>query len=394
MPTIGAQRMRTLPADNARRNCYWLASLLFSAALLVTLAWWMWRQPAGNKTAPAASTGRPQLVLNEPPHPQVTAEELRAAGIGEATPDANNTDEEIKRHVYASILPEDAKDFVKMGPPQQGEWLARFREEPQSLEKYKFTVRIRPTPQRRTIVLQPLIEPGVAERGAEEKKFLEALREYCEVFFQLPARVAEPLELAVERMELKRNLPIGHRHGIYGCQYDADKILDHLLFKKLPEDAVAYLGITMADLWSGDLNYVFGLGSMDRRVGVYSLCRYFPEFWGRTREAGDEELALRRACKVLNHETGHIFGLGHCVFYHCSMNGSNSLAETDLAPIHFCPVCHRKLQWNIGFDPLKRYEALQSFYQKHKLAQDAAWLATRIQNWKLTAAREKVAKDE
>ena len=308
--------------------------------------------------------------------------------------EAETRREEIIRHVYASIMPEDARDFIKMGPPKPGEWLARFKEEPQSLERYKFTARIRPTPQRRTIVLQPLVEPGAGERSAEEKKFLEALRDYCAAFFQLPARIAESLELAADKTELKRNLPLGQRHDLYQCQYNADKILDHILFKKLPEDAVAYLGITLADLWSGDLNYVFGLGSMDRRVGVYSLCRYFPEFWGKPRQPGDEELALRRACKVLNHETGHIFGLGHCVFYHCSMNGSNSLAETDSAPIHFCPVCHRKLQWNIGFDPLKRYAALQAFYQKHNLAQEAAWLAARIQNWKLAAAKESEAKDE
>ena len=92
---------------------------------------------------------------------------------------------------------------------------------------------------------------------------------------------------------------------------------------------------------------------LEKKVGVYSLCRYYPEFWGGKSKAEDEVTGLRRACKVLNHETGHMFGITHCVFYHCSMNGSNSLSETDTAPIHFCPVCQRKLSWNIGFAPLK-----------------------------------------
>jgi bacterioferritin len=38
--------------------------------------------------------------------------------------------------------------------------------------------------------------------------------------------------------------------------------------------------------------------------------------------------SLRRSCKVLAHEIGHMFGLSHCVFFHCLMNGSNSLAES------------------------------------------------------------------
>jgi archaemetzincin len=32
--------------------------------------------------------------------------------------------------------------------------------------------------------------------------------------------------------------------------------------------------------------------------------------------------------KVLTHETGHLFGLAHCVYFHCVMNGSNHLQKT------------------------------------------------------------------
>ena len=127
----------------------------------------------------------------------------------------------------------------------------------------------------------------------------------------------------------------------------------------------------MEDLFSGDLHYVFGLGDVRHRVGVYSLCRYFPEFWTQKRLPDAEVTALRRACKVLNHETGHMFGLYHCVFYDCSMNGSMSLQETDAAPIHFCPVCQRKLHWNIEYDPAKRLEMLRAFYAKHGMKEEA-----------------------
>ena len=37
-------------------------------------------------------------------------------------------------------------------------------------------------------------------------------------------------------------------------------------------------------------------------------------------------LTLRRSCKVLAHEACHMFGIEHCVWFRCLMNGSNHLA--------------------------------------------------------------------
>lgn len=293
--------------------------------------------------------------------------------------------EKAKEQVYTSIDAEDEKGFRRKGNPKAGEWLARFQEPAQTLELYRLQVRVRPTEKRRTLVLQPL-----GELNEEAKKVVEALREYAEIFFQLPARVEPPIELTLngKREPLFRQVPLGNRHGTYKEQCDAAKILDKILLQKLPDDAVAYLGIAMEDLYVDDLNYVFGLGSFNKRVGVYSLCRYYPEFWGNERKPGDETLGLVRACKVLNHETGHMFSLGHCVFFECSMNGSNSLAETDAMPIHFCPLCHRKLRWNIGFDAAKRYGALLAYYKKYGMTAESEWMAGRLERWKQVAVRD------
>lgn len=165
-------------------------------------------------------------------------------------------------------------------------------------------------------------------------------------------------------------------------------ILDTVLVPRLPRDAVALFGVTGSDLWASNLNYVFGQGDFNRRVGVYSLCRYFPEFWGKPRRAGDETQALNRACRVLNHEIGHVFGMSHCVFYDCSMNGSNSLAEGDAKPVDYCPVCHRKLMWNINWNSAKRFADLRGFYASHKMPEEARWFSSRLQHWKHVAARE------
>ena len=50
-----------------------------------------------------------------------------------------------------------------------------------------------------------------------------------------------------------------------------------------------------------------------------------------------------RCTKVLTHETGHLFGIRHCIHYECLMCGCNHREEFDRHPIHLCPVCLRKL---------------------------------------------------
>ena len=74
------------------------------------------------------------------------------------------------------------------------------------------------------------------------------------------------------------------------------------------------------------------------------------------------------------------------------MNGSNSLSETDAEPMHLCPLCQRKLAWNIGFDTTRQYEKLEAFYRKHLLTEEAEWMAGRVQRWKKVDAAERIKK--
>ena len=148
--------------------------------------------------------------------------------------------------------------------------------------------------------------------------------------------------------------------------------------------------MTMTDLWADNLSYVFGLASVERRVGVYSLCRYYPEFWGGQQSRPQDKVqTLRRTCLVLNHEAGHMFGIWHCVLYKCSMNGSNSLADADNTPLDYCPVCHRRLLWNVRADGTKRYRDLIRFYRKHGLDHEAIWTEQRLMRWRQIDAATK-----
>lgn len=67
---------------------------------------------------------------------------------------------------------------------------------------------------------------------------------------------------------------------------------------------------------------------------------------------------LLRSCKTLTHEIGHIFGLRHCQWLACLMQGSNHLEEADRRPLDLCPICLRKLQSAVGFRLRDRCKAL------------------------------------
>jgi archaemetzincin len=290
---------------------------------------------------------------------------------------------ELKRRAYASIEPDDEAGWKRIDPNDMGGWLSRFPEPVQTFEIYKASLPVRPSAERRTIVIQP-----VGPLSEEEKGILKDLQQYTEIFFQLSVRLEKPiaLELPDKNEQWTREVSAGRRTWL---QYDAGKILSKILAPRLPKDAVTYMGITESDLMTSNMNFVLGLGSLQDRVGIYSICRFYPEFYGRERKPEDKALVLRRICKTLNHEMGHVFGLGHCVFYVCSMNGGLSVKEGDDAPMEYCPVCHRKLSWNMGFDSTKRYEQLLEFYRSHGMPDEVEWMEKRLENWKRVTRAEK-----
>ena len=136
----------------------------------------------------------------------------------------------------------------------------------------------------------------------------------------------------------------------------------------------------MSDLYpEPGWNFVFGEATLDERVGVYSLVRYFPGFTGEKDTPAARTLGLLRSFKVLSHETGHMFGLHHCARFECLMNGSNSLDETDRSPATLCPVCLKKLAWNLHFDMRRRYASLLAVYEREGLTELARWTEARLQ---------------
>jgi archaemetzincin len=289
----------------------------------------------------------------EPPGPQ---ERLEAIGPTKGLPAL----------LQQAFTPDDS--FQPVPVPGPSDWLAVHREPGQTFEQFQRSHSNRPDKQRRIIYLQPL---GAFPR--QQSPSLEELRDYANAFFQMEVKTLEPLSVDAGRFTSRTN-SITRRRQIL-----TEDVL-HWLKAKLPADAFCLVAITMEDLYpEPSWNFVFGQSSLTERVGVYSFARYDPGFYGEARGPDYQELLLRRSMKVLTHETGHIFGLAHCVYFRCVMNGSNHLQESDRRPLHLCAVCLRKLQSSVDFEVVKRYEELASFDERMGFTDEASWLRKRVE---------------
>jgi archaemetzincin len=101
-------------------------------------------------------------------------------------------------------------------------------------------------------------------------------------------------------------------------------------------------------------------------------------------------LWLGRICRTTSHELGHCFGMDHCVYYACVMQGSASLLEDERQPPYLCPVDQAKLLTATGSSVVQHYNALLNFCESHSeshlFSAFAAWIRVRLEI--LTSKRE------
>ncbi|KAH7491616.1 hypothetical protein KRP22_002916 [Phytophthora ramorum] len=96
-------------------------------------------------------------------------------------------------------------------------------------------------------------------------------------------------------------------------------------------------------------------------------------------------LWLSRFCRTASHELGHCFGMDHCVYYACSMQGSAGLSEDARQPPYLCPVDLAKMLHATGANLIERYKALLQFCERFEgqdrlFAAFSAWLRRRIED--------------
>lgn len=254
------------------------------------------------------------------------------------------------------------RDARRKTPPDPQDWLAQHPEPGQTYAQFRQQVRTPAVERFSTLRLVP-----IGPLTAAQQSVLEAVRDFLPAFFGLRLAQDEPVALETIPPDAQRvQLPWET------LQLLTPYLLNETLMKcRQPADA-AVLGITAIDLWPGEgWNFVFGQASLKERVGVWSMARSGDP---------DESTESRRLCtlrtaKTSLHETGHMFGIRHCIAYECGMNGSNHSVERDRQPLEFCPECQAKVWWTLKMDPAARSRQLSAVASKHGLADEAASFA-------------------
>ena len=275
--------------------------------------------------------------------------------------------EELRR-VLETLRPLHQK-ICKPGP---NDWLAQHDERGQTFEQYVNSRPVTPQAERNVLYIQP-----IGEFSKTQQKILMLTAEYVGHYFGLEVKTKKAIPLSMIPDAARRVHPVWGDEQILTTY-----VLDDVLKARLPKDAAAMIAFTASDLWPGEgWNFVFGQGSIRKRVGVWSLYR-------NGDPDNDEEsfrLCLSRTIKTAVHETGHMFSMYHCTVYECCMCGSNHRAESDRRPLYLCPECMAKVCWATQADPVARYKRLMAFCKENGFEEERNFFEASVR--RLTAKR-------
>lgn len=267
-------------------------------------------------------------------------------------------------HLFLTILlflffscKEKKKDYfdfisvndVKLSEPKPGEWRETREEKFQTYEDFLNAKKIFPSKEKNTIYLLP-----IGNFSDLEKNEIENTREYLQNYFQLKTIILPTISESSVPKSARRTID-SHEQLLAGY------ILNNILIKNKPKDAVVLMAITQKDLFpKPEWNYVFGLASYQNGVGVTSMYRFHDGNLNKE----NFNTSLLRLAKISSHEIGHMFGLNHCLNAICVMNGTNNLTETDEHFARLCSLCQKKLNYSLKYDNMKRLIEVNFFFQK------------------------------
>ncbi len=247
--------------------------------------------------------------------------------------------------------------------PAPTDWMATQHEDGQSFADYIALNPGMPSEEKPFIYIVLL-----GDFTQQQKKVLQMTTRYIEVYFQSPVKFSDPIDLSAVSASGRRIHP---QTG--DAQILTSEVIENILKPRMPKDAFCFIAFTSSDLWPGQgWNFVFGQASIEDRIGVWSIYRN-----GDIDK--DFKLFLRRTIQTATHEIAHLFGLHHCIYYECNINGSNSRRESDLRPLWECPVCLRKLSSRKKMDIRKRYQQLADIAREFGFEKEAKFFEQNIE---------------
>ena len=186
----------------------------------------------------------------------------------------------------------------------------------------------------------------------------DVILEYCRIFFcgliDFEIKTQSIDEIGLDMSEAPED-------G-YGAQVDTEYINSYLNDKyvKGHDDIFAAIALVSDFDLVCEEEWVFGVAADEYPTAVFSFIRYV---------TSDNGLFVKRTLSLIAHELLHIFGLGHCIYFSCMENGSNTLEEGDLQPAVLCDICLCKLHYCLTkispyVNLIERENNLIEFYKK------------------------------
>ena len=356
------------------------------------------KHPKESKDAIGHDKWEQYFALKKPPGQQKSwlwKQELKQGAS--PSPDCVGFGKRCERMGLATTNPGISQDYDRLPKAGAGDWLSSNYEPGQKVTSFAntMTMQNKPVPGVRDILyVQPvgtidLKDPAAAEKRAQELGvenlhllqsdwFLEKLKSFLEAFF---------LGLEVKILPYKR-IEVTTQKGWWGHQLHAGeaiknpgpgekgKVVTLSTIAMQQERNFALIGLTMEDLYTDTMGFVFGLALSTDKVGIFSLARHAEGQISGAASSGSSSVAskkkkktiddarmLKRAVKTMAHEFGHMFGHRHCIHFNCLMQGSNSGPEAEKKSIEFCPICLKKLFLAAEFDCVERWRKLANWIE-------------------------------
>ena len=276
-------------------------------------------------------------------------------------------------------------------PLDEGSWLANVLEKGQTVTSYISDMtlrsgRFRPkaNAESNIIYVIPIVAPDDELQWPVTAPPLLLLSNWLGAFFDRKCVIADFATLSPSSSSATWCAPDGRMCQVRGrisshsdrFQTHVEGLLNNLQeYKQRGDDnkgnlqsAFAVVGVTMLDLYSGrDDLFIAGMASPCQGVAVLSFARYHPHLkmcpfhWddigyiskasyysyyedNKRRPRTVSQMPpfdsmdkvsrteyTRRAGKLLVHEICHVFGLEHCIYYHCLMNGTGE----EIVPLRY-----------------------------------------------------------
>ena len=173
--------------------------------------------------------------------------------------------------------------------------------------------------------------------GEVAESDLAFARDFVEASFGRETVISEPLPLQDEYYYPTRG------------QYGANGLLRYVE-ANAPRGAYRAVAITAQDIFTGDLNFLFGIGRCPGKCAVVSTYRFG---------------------KLLVHETGHTFGLLHCRQPLCIMKFAEGYQTMDGTRVAMCTRCERSLCSVTALDAGERCGKIETVLKKYGLWDEA-----------------------